>query len=531
MKKSVLVLLLCFVLLVTGCTSASPTATTLPGNTTDPAAQAPQDPVVPEEETEPGCSNHVDENDDDICDVCQRSVIIVIDFYAINDLHGKILDGSSHPGVDELTTYLENAQETENVVLISAGDMWQGSAESNITKGELMTSWMNGVEFDAMVLGNHEFDWGEEYIANNAQLAEFPLLAINVYDRKTNQQVEYCESSVIVEQDGVQIGIIGAIGDCYSSIAADHTRNIYFKTGQELTSLVKKESEALRAQGVDFIVYVLHDGLGENLQSSGVTLEGDRIDSYYDDALSDGYVDLVFEAHTHRAYLFVDEYGVCHMQHGGDNSGGISHAEIQIHAIDGTVEVLNTELIKTSEYENMEDSPLIDNLLDEYHEELAPVYGVIGYVNTSHLGDELRQKVADLYYMEGLLKWGEEYDIVLGGGYISIRDPGYLPRGEVTMAQLMGLFPFDNELVLCSVKGRDLKEKFFETDHRNYFICTGDYGEEVRANLDPNATYYIVVDTYTSTYAPNNLTEIERYGEPRYARDMLADFIANGGLN
>ncbi len=526
--KKILILLLCLVLLLCGCSEIVPEA-----GSTEPLDNAPAQSGNEEtpDQSKLACDGHVDNDDNDICDLCGGSVIVVIDIFSINDLHGKIMDADSHPGVDELTTYLDNAREEGNVILLSAGDMWQGSAESNTTKGELMTEWMNGAGFDAMALGNHEFDWGEEYIANNSEIAEFPLLAINVYERANQQRADYCESSVMIQREGVKIGIIGAIGDCYSSVAPDHTKGIYFQTGQHLTSLVKKESKALREQGADFIIYVIHDGYGENIKNGEPTLARGQLGSFYDDTLSDGYVDLVFEAHTHRTYTYQDQYGVYHMQHGGDNNGGISHAEVRIHAIDGTWQVVDTDLVKTSEYEHLEDSPLISNLLDEYADQLAASYDAIGNLNHACLGDDLRQKVADLYYEEGMERWGDAYDIVLGGGFISIRDPGYLPRGPVTYAQLMGLFPFDNELVLCSVKGRDLLEKFFESTHYNYFISYSDYGADVWENLDPNGTYYIVVDTYTSTYAPNNLTEIERAGDGRYARDMLADYIADGGFN
>ena len=91
--------------------------------------------------------------------------------------------------------------------------------------------------------------------------------------------------------------------------------------------------------------------------------------------------------------------------------------------------------------------------------------------------------------------------------------------------------PFDNFLVLCSVKGRDLEEKFFETDHRNYFISYGEYGSSVKSSLDPNATYYVIVDSYTSTYGPNRLTEIERFEENIYLRDLFADYIKAGALD
>ena len=165
------------------------------------------------------CVEHIDQNSDDICDRCGDSVIIMIDFYCINDLHGRVLDSSSQPGIDEMTTFFRQAEETDDhVVLLAAGDMWQGSAESNLTKGQLVTDWMSSLDFAAMALGNHEFDWGEAPIEANADLAAFPLLAINIFDTETGSRVDYCEASQLITCNGVQIGIIGAIGDIYNSI-------------------------------------------------------------------------------------------------------------------------------------------------------------------------------------------------------------------------------------------------------------------------------------------------------------------------
>lgn len=478
------------------------------------------------------CETHSDADSDGICDLCKSAIIVYIDFYAINDLHGKIADASTHPGVDELTTYLKNARKTdEHVILLSTGDMWQGSSESNLTKGLLMTDWMNELDFAAMALGNHEFDWGEEYIEANDAFAEFPFLAINVYDRDTNQLVDYCQPSTVVDCGSLQIGIIGAIGDCYSSIAPDHVQDIYFKTGNELTALIKAESDRLRDEGADFIVYMLHDGYGETKSNSITSVTGGQLSSYYDTSLSDGYVDLVFEGHTHQGYLLRDEYSVYHLQNRGDNKGGISHVEIAISVANNILSFSEVELISVQKYDDLEDDPLIEDLLKKYADELAPANRVVGHNAAFRDRNALRQLAADLYYEEGLERWGDKYEIVLGGGFFSVRDPGYLNVGQVTYSQLQALFPFDNELVLCSVKGSDLRNKFFETNNSNYFISYGQYGADVRNQIDPNATYYVVVDSYTSTYAPNRLTEIERYGAEVYARDLIAEYMENGGLS
>ena len=123
------------------------------------------------------------------------------------------------------------------------------------------------------------------------------------------------------------------------------------------------------------------------------------------------------------------------------------------------------------------------------------------------------------------------YDvIVLGGGFLRTRSPFNLYSGEVTYSDLMMLMPFDNQIVLCSVKGSDLLSKFFKTSNEDYHIYYETYGEQVYASIDSNATYYIIVDSYTSQYKWNNLTVVDTYDDYTYARDLLAEYIREGGL-
>lgn len=476
--------------------------------------------------TEP-CGSHADFNENGLCDWCNQSVMTTFDFYAINDLHGKLADGENHPGVDELTSYFEMAKlRDDNVIILSAGDMWQGSAESNLTYGAIITDWMNDVGFAAMTLGNHEFDWGEAYIRQNEQIAQFPFLAINVYERGTNTRVDYCQPSVVVDTAGLQIGIIGAVAD-YDSIAPDKVEDIYFKTGSELTTLVKKESERLRGEGVDFVVYAIHDGYGRSISSGGTVVSANQIKSYYDVALSDGYVDLVFEGHTHQGYVFIDEYGVTHLQNRGDNKGGISHVEVSFNTVTGSFSVNSMDLVSTDTYSSLFDDPIVNELLEKYKDELSIANQVIGQNKYKRSSTYLRQTVARLYYELGVKEWGDEYEITLGGGFLQTRSPYDLAAGEVKYGQLQSLFPFDNDLVLCSIKGRDLLNKFINTDNSNYYI-SGD--PVLMSDVEPEGTYYIVADTHTATYAPNRLTIVEEFVSGIYARDLLAEYIGEGGF-
>lgn len=470
--------------------------------------------------------NHKDGNDDGVCDDCNASVLMEFDFIAVNDLHGKFADTDTNEGVDELSTYIKQARKVnKNTIVLSSGDMWQGSSESNLTKGNIVTEWMNEMDFASLTLGNHEYDWGEEYIRQNGELADFPILGINVYSSSTNARVDYCQPSITIEMSGVKIGIIGAIGDCLSSISGDKVGDVYFKTGNELTSLVKAESDKLRAEGADFIVYSIHDGY-ESSYSYDKTITGNL--GYYDTALSNGYVDLVFEGHTHQHYVIKDGGGVYHLQGGGDNDG-ISHVEAHINYVTGTTSVTDAEFISTAEYSSLTDDPVVETLMNKYADQLSVASKTLGYNDRYRGGDEILQKCADLYYQAGMERWGDKYDITLGGGFMSVRSPYSLPAGTVIYGDLQSLLPFDNQLVLCSISGYYLKTKFFETSNSNYYIAYGDYGANVKEKIDNNATYYLVTDTYSSSYAPNKLTEIERYDENTFARDLLAKYIEDGG--
>ena len=484
--------------------------------TEDSSNDSVEDSSVDSSETPSEEESHRDNNNDDYCDGCGENVTVTFDVVGINDLHGKLEDGDNHPGVDELTTYLKNLKaKNENTILLSSGDMWQGASASNLTHGNIITEWMNEMDFVSMTLGNHEYDWGEEAILNNAELAEFPFLALNIYDSATQQRVDYCDASVMVEMDGVQIGIIGAMGDCYSSIASDKVEDVYFVTGPSLTSLVKAEANKLRNAGADFIIYSIHDG------GSGY------LGSYYDTSLSDGYVDLVFEAHSHSQYVLQDAKGVYHLQGGGDNKG-VTHAKIKINIANDKTAVSNAEFISTSSYTYLTPDPIVGELLEKYDDKISVGEQYVGKNDKLRNSTEICQTVADLYYAAGVEKWGEEYDIVLGGGFLNTRAPYELTAGNLYYGDLMNVLPFDNQLVLCSIQGKYLQSRFFDLPDR-YYISYDAYGESVKANIDSNKTYYLVTDRYTSLYSWNNLTEIEFYDDTTYARDLLADFIEAGG--
>lgn len=491
--------------------------------TTTPSASVPTTPTTPTQPTLPTApaSEHLDDDGDEICDHCGIDVTVELDFYAFNDLHGVFMDTAENPGVDELTTYLKNAYADDAAyeIVLSSGDMWQGSVESSSNKGQLMTEWMNYMGFVSMTLGNHEYDWGSDYIAQNAQLAEFPFLGINVTD--SNVDTPYCQSSVVVERGGVKIGIIGAVGDVLSSISGEFTSGISFAVRNELTELVKAEAVRLRQEeGCHLVIYSIHDGYETSYPD--VYDHPGRL-GYYDLDLSQGYIDLVFESHSHKRYIMRDQHGVYHLQAGGYNSG-ISFANICYNLVTNTYELQTVEILGHEDYADpsLADDPIVEELMNRYLGDENPYTTVLGRNTMWRGSNEIADTVAQLYLKKGRELWGAEYNVVLGGGFIKTRPPYDLPAGDVTYPQLVSLLPFDNDLVLCSISGKNLKNRFINSS----YAC--DYDANLAEQIVDSQTYYIVTDTYTASYTPNHLTEVARV-DGLFARDLLKDFVSEGG--
>lgn len=466
---------------------------------------------------------HADENHDGLCDVCNAKTQAELDFYSINDIHGKFETTSYSTGVERMTTYLQAQQtEKEDVVLLSTGDSWQGSAESNTTRGKLFVEWFNELGFAAMAMGNHEYDWGESTLRENAELAEFPFLAINIYDKTTRERVDYCESSVLVERSGIRIGVIGAIGDCYSSIAYEQVQNVYFQTGNALTRLVQAESDRLRERGAEVVVYLLHDSAKDT-------------SSAYDVSLSkNGYIDLVFEGHTHQKERYLDGGGVYHVQAGGDNQTGLSHATIEVNLLENT-HAVTAEIVEHASYASYEESTLVQEVLNRYSVQLSPLTTPLGYNAAYRNYDAIANATAEAMYLAGVKRWGDSKyadKIVCGGGFIKPRSPYEVYVGQVDYRDIYPLLPFDNPMVLCAVSGARLKKQFVE--NTSYYTYYSEQYRQNLKNLNDKETYYVVVDTYCANfnYSGMGFMEIVEYYDettPYYNRYALAEFIYNGG--
>ena len=169
----------------------------------------------------------------------------------------------------------------------------------------------------------------------------------------------------------------------------------------------------------------------------------------------------------------------------------------------------------------------VNELLEKYDDLVSKGDEVLGKNSSYKSSKVLCQLVADLYYEAGMAKWGDDYTIAVAGAFIKARSPYNLSAGNVTYAQLQMIFPFDNNIVLCSIKGRDLRRVFYDSPNENYYMKYSLRSSDIQ----DNTTYYVITDTYSSTYSYNRMTEVARFDDTTFARDLLADYIRAGKMN
>lgn len=183
-----------------------------------------------------------------------------VTIYHTNDTHGYLEgDGESVIGLP-LVAGLKNTD--ENAILVDAGDATQGLPLASLTKGNDVIELMNLADYDLMVPGNHEFDFGTEAFLENVDLAEFPVISANIYRdgslllAGTQEGNEGCHT--VIERDGVKIGFFGL-----TTVHTASATNPEGLDGVEFTNEIeaaKAEITHLEEAGADVVIAVTHMG-------------------------------------------------------------------------------------------------------------------------------------------------------------------------------------------------------------------------------------------------------------------------------
>ena len=429
--------------------------------------------------------------DEDLWDLSQndlRKNSRTFELYNLNDFHGTTELSSSEPGINRLSTYFKKQKQIANdnnktFILTSSGDMWQGSADSNITKGRLVVDWMNLLGFEAMAFGNHEFDWTIDTIKDNQNRANFPFLACNILNKSDHQLADFTSPYTTITRDGLRIGIIGAIGEgLTSSILASNVKDLTFARPGPI---VDKYAKYLKDNGADIVLYLFHSSSDQVIY----------------DAQYMSYVDMAFLGHTHS---FENVNNPIPMLQGSCNGKGISHFSFSYDFNDNKIikssfiqeTIYSDSIISSYTQEDQETKVIYDQYLNEENNEVKnEVVGYTAYdIDRNTLVNNLLVYM-NSYYEDELKIQCDNLDI-LAVEHNNARSN--ISSGYITYGSIYKAFPFDNSL--CLVK---TKYSFFNNSEYGFksYASGQFYYPDIEKIYDDNDDVYILTIDYVATYA------------------------------
>lgn len=148
------------------------------------------------------------------------------------------------------------AAEGGNVILLDAGDQYQGSLFYTTYKGKDVVEFMTAIGYDAMAVGNHEFDDGDDGLAVLAEGVAFPVISGNLDLSQNNRLKDIVDGTAVLDVGGQKIGLISALATDTPETASPSKSVIFQDEIEALTA----DAEALKAEGVDKILALTHVG-------------------------------------------------------------------------------------------------------------------------------------------------------------------------------------------------------------------------------------------------------------------------------
>lgn len=180
-----------------------------------------------------------------------------------NDVHGAV---SNYAKVAALASQYES--EGAYVLILDAGDFSQGDTAVSVSEGATAVELMNMVGYDAVALGNHEFDYGFEALKKNMENAQFSVLAANV---KYNGELAFDDAAVFTTPGGTKIGVFGL--DTPETATKAHPgkiQGVTFASGEELYQIAQDMANMLREdEGCNYVICLGHLGIDDETAATG----------------------------------------------------------------------------------------------------------------------------------------------------------------------------------------------------------------------------------------------------------------------
>ena len=436
---------------------------------------------------------------------------ITITFLHTNDLHAHVqpftIRGKSYGGYARLATLVRATRKREkNVLLLNAGDTFQGTLYFNTYEGLADAAILSSIGIDAGSLGNHEFDRGPDILSTYVGAIGWPLVDANVDFTREPKLAGKIAKSVVLKVGGERVGIVGADTPDAPNISSPGP-NVAF---EEVVPTVQAAVDDLTKQGIDKIVLVTHIGYGEDQR---------MVARLHD-------VDLVVGGHTHTPLgtpnlpgwetskgpyptLVKDAKGVAVPIVQAYEWGKVL-GEIQIE-FDGRGRVKRIKEAKPIVVdESVPEDPRIHAMVQAFERPIlavanAPIGETKVGIEREHEGSDsaMADLIADAM-LDATRASGSVAAFVNQGGVRSGIEPGTITYGEA-----VSVMPFNNTLTLLDVTGAELAAAIKQgigtggqltpSAGTRYVSTGGDLKVVVAGEpLDPTKTYRITLLNFTA---------------------------------
>ncbi|MBW9072328.1 5'-nucleotidase C-terminal domain-containing protein [Agrobacterium deltaense] len=342
--------------------------------------------------------------------------------------------------------------EGKNVLLLNAGDNFQGSLFYTTYKGTVEAEVLNAMKFDAMTVGNHEFDDSEDGLAGFLDKVQFPVVTANVVATAASKIGDRVKPSIVLEVGGQKIGIVGAVANDTAELATPGP-NI---TIAEDVAKISEQVQKLKQDGVDKIIALTHVGYPRDLEFIAKIPD----------------VDVVVGGHTHTLLSNTDQKAEGPYPTLVDNPGGYKVPVVQAGQYSkylGDLKVVfdDSGVVK----ESKGDPILIDSsfkpdeaTLKRIDELKAPIEAlkskVVGSSEGPIEGDRKVCRVKECS-MGNLVADATLARVKDQGVTIAFANSGGLrssiDAGDVSMGEVLTVLPFQNTVATFQLKGEDIR--------------------------------------------------------------------------
>lgn len=373
-----------------------------------------------------------------------------------NDVHCAV------EGYSKLAAMKNELLETHtNVGVVSVGDFVQGGTLGAVSKGEYIVKLMNKVGYDAIALGNHEFDYQLPRLNELNAMSNTKFISCNF--QKIGEDKSYFEPYTIVSYGSVDVAYIAiTTPETINSSSPAQFKNdkgelIYTFNESKLYDIVQTNINAAETAGADYVIALSHIGYDESGNLADIT---DVIEN------TDGF-DVVLDAHSHS----VIEEKVIKDKSGDDvllTSTGTKFEYIGKLTIKNGA--FDTELVEVESYTKTD--PVVDAYITEINKNYAQLgnrkigESKVEFITHDKDGNRLvrnaETNLGDFCSDALRVMTGADMSFVNGGG---LRAP--MEAGEVTFNDIFSVFPFNNQIVTAEISGQILID-FLEMAVMNY---------------------------------------------------------------